>query len=169
MRFGVGQWLAILNTGLLPGKMIQQLNGQTQRLLGQQSLAAYSGLKVDVDRIRADNEKRTAVLRKSGLIIYQGPTPSKEAKQQWQREAKEKCAHPCLRLRRCLVPALAPARGARRWGQHPPSMLTHFLAPTNHHHSHTHPLCTRPPAGTGWAPRRCTPWSWSWRSCRGGW
>lgn len=31
--------MQILETGLLPGKMIQQLNGQTQRLLGQQSLA----------------------------------------------------------------------------------------------------------------------------------
>lgn len=39
MRHGVGQWLAILGTGLLPGKLIQQLYGQTQRLLGQQSLA----------------------------------------------------------------------------------------------------------------------------------
>ena len=28
------------------GKLIQQLNGQTQRLLGQQSLAAYTGLQV---------------------------------------------------------------------------------------------------------------------------
>jgi hypothetical protein len=90
MRFGVGQWLQILNTGLLPGKLIQQLNGQTQRLLGQQSLAACSGLKVDIDRIRADNEQRADVLRKGGLIIYQGPTPSRETKQQWQREAKER-------------------------------------------------------------------------------
>lgn len=90
MRFGVGQWLAILNTGLLPGKLIQQLNGQTQRMLGQQSLAAYSGLKVDIDAIRADNEKRKDVLRKGGLIIYQGPTPNRDTKQQWHREAKEK-------------------------------------------------------------------------------
>jgi hypothetical protein len=90
MRFGVGQWLAILNTGLLPGKLIQQLNGQTQRMLGQQSLAAYSGLKVDIDMIRADNEKRKDVLRKGGLIIYQGATPNRETKQQWHREAKEK-------------------------------------------------------------------------------
>jgi hypothetical protein len=42
MKHGVGQWLQILNTGLLPGKLIQQLNGQTQRLLGQQSLAGAS-------------------------------------------------------------------------------------------------------------------------------
>ena len=39
MRHGIGQWLHILGTGLLPGKLIQQLYGQTQRLLGQQSLA----------------------------------------------------------------------------------------------------------------------------------
>ncbi|KAG2488360.1 hypothetical protein HYH03_013050 [Edaphochlamys debaryana] len=38
MKHGVGQWMAILGTGRLPGKLIQQLNGQTQRLLGQQSL-----------------------------------------------------------------------------------------------------------------------------------
>ena len=39
MKCGVGRWVQILDTGLLPGKLIQQLNGQTQRLLGQQSLA----------------------------------------------------------------------------------------------------------------------------------
>ncbi len=139
MRFGVGQWLQILNTGLLPGKLIQQLNGQTQRLLGQQSLAAYSGLKVDIDRIRADNEQRADVLRKGGLIIYQGPTPNREAKQQWQREAKDKCAAADQLLpRRCAAPlrcagaelrrpaeplsrppdgpAPCPARPARRYG-----------------------------------------------------
>lgn len=51
MKFGVGQWLQILNTGGLPGKLIQQLNGQTQRLLGQQSLAAYTGLQVRMSHI----------------------------------------------------------------------------------------------------------------------
>ena len=39
MSFGIGKWVQILDTGLLPGKMIQQLSGQTQRLLGQQALA----------------------------------------------------------------------------------------------------------------------------------
>lgn len=39
MKYGIGRWVQILDTGLLPGKLIQQLNGQTQRLLGQQSLA----------------------------------------------------------------------------------------------------------------------------------
>lgn len=72
MKFGIGRWVQILETGLLPGKLIQQLNGQTQRLLGQQSLAAYTGLHVDIDRIRAQNEARTDAPRKSGLIINTG-------------------------------------------------------------------------------------------------
>lgn len=74
MKYGVGRWVQILDTGLLPGKLIQQLNGQTQRLLGQQSLAAYTGLRVDVDRIRQDNEGRLDAQRKSGLIINDGRT-----------------------------------------------------------------------------------------------
>lgn len=72
MKHGVGKWVQILGDGLLPGKLIQQLNGQTQRLLGQQSLAAYTGLQVDVDRIRTDNEARTDAERKQGLIINTG-------------------------------------------------------------------------------------------------
>lgn len=72
MKHGVGRWIQILETGLLPGKLIQQLNGQTQRLLGQQSLAAYTGLQVDIDRIRADNDALVAAERKNGLVIYSG-------------------------------------------------------------------------------------------------
>lgn len=50
MALGVGRWAQIQACGLLPGKMHQQLNGQTQRLLGQQSLMAYTGLQVRVER-----------------------------------------------------------------------------------------------------------------------
>ncbi|KAG2439105.1 hypothetical protein HYH02_006627 [Chlamydomonas schloesseri] len=90
MKHGVGQWMQILNTGLLPGKLIQQLNGQTQRLLGQQSLAAYTGLKVDVDRIRIDNEARTDATRKAGLIINDGPNLTKEMKEKMRQDAVAK-------------------------------------------------------------------------------
>ncbi|KAG2488371.1 hypothetical protein HYH03_013060 [Edaphochlamys debaryana] len=90
MKHGVGQWMAILGTGLLPGKLIQQLNGQTQRLLGQQSLKAYTGLKVDVDRIRIDNETRVDATRKAGLIIYDGPQLTKEEKAAQREEAQRK-------------------------------------------------------------------------------
>lgn len=72
MKYGVGRWIQILETGLLPGKLIQQLNGQTQRLLGQQSLAAYTGLQVDIDRIRADNDRLVDAERKNGLVINSG-------------------------------------------------------------------------------------------------
>ncbi len=42
MKFGIGKWREIEDSGLLPGKMNQQLYGQTQRLLGQQSIVGAS-------------------------------------------------------------------------------------------------------------------------------
>ena len=39
MKFGVGNWSAIIQSGSLPGKTVAQLNNQTQRMLGQQSTA----------------------------------------------------------------------------------------------------------------------------------
>ena len=77
-KFGIGKWVQIVDSGVLPGKQIQQLNGQTQRLLGKQSLAEYSGLKLDVDRIRADNDALENVTRKNGLITNQGGILAKE-------------------------------------------------------------------------------------------
>jgi len=38
MKFGVGKWTDILSSNCLPGKTPAQLNLQTQRALGQQSL-----------------------------------------------------------------------------------------------------------------------------------
>ena len=77
-KFGVGRWVQIVDSGALPGKQIQQLNGQTQRLLGKQSLAEYTGLRLDIDRIRMDNDALTDVTRKNGLITNQGGIRSKE-------------------------------------------------------------------------------------------
>lgn len=104
-KFGVGRWVQIVDSGVLPGKLIQQLNGQTQRLMGQQSIAgaagrlggkallrlalsptrvcaqpcavAFTGLHVDVDAVRKDNEAKQGpdVVRKSGLIINSGGAP----------------------------------------------------------------------------------------------
>ena len=42
------------------------------RLSNYRSAAAYTGLQVDIDRIRADNAARVGVERKSGLIIWAG-------------------------------------------------------------------------------------------------
>lgn len=52
--------------------------------------AAYTGLQVNIDAIRQENESRTDVQRKSGLIIYTGPNPTKEMKEAWRKEGKEK-------------------------------------------------------------------------------
>ena len=49
-KFGVGRWVQIVDSGVLPGKLIQQLNGQTQRLLGQQSLAGVRHARRDALR-----------------------------------------------------------------------------------------------------------------------
>jgi hypothetical protein len=58
MKFGIGKWTRIEKSKVLPTKSIQQCYLQTQRLLGQQSLAGFMGLSVDIDRIRLDNEKK---------------------------------------------------------------------------------------------------------------
>ena len=39
-----------------------------RKLLG----AAYTGLRVDIDRVRQDNDARDDVERKAGLIIWSG-------------------------------------------------------------------------------------------------
>ena len=45
--------------------------------------------QVDVDRIRRDNEAKSADFeRKGGLIIYTGPHPSKAVKDEWQATTK---------------------------------------------------------------------------------
>jgi hypothetical protein len=55
MKFGIGQWVQIQATGLLPGKLIQQLNGATQRLCGQQSLAGRSNAYCCLNSTAANN------------------------------------------------------------------------------------------------------------------
>lgn len=42
------------------------------KLSGHQLCAAYTGLQVDIDRIRQDNESRKDEQRKGGLIIWSG-------------------------------------------------------------------------------------------------
>ena len=79
-KFGVGRWVQIVDSGALPGKQIQQLNGQTQRLLGKQSLAEYTGLQLDVLAVKQANDQLVGedVVRKNGLITNQGGKMEKE-------------------------------------------------------------------------------------------
>jgi len=60
-KFGVGKFAQIQSCGLLQGKTASQLCKLAQRLLGQQSLDSFRGLRVDVDRVRADNDAREGV------------------------------------------------------------------------------------------------------------
>jgi hypothetical protein len=134
MARGVGRWVQILEDGLLPGKLIQQLNGQTQRLLGQQSLAAFTGLRVDVDAVRRDNAVRAGAARKGGLVINVGDNPRPEAREAARRakqaeyglapeavaaaeaelEARKRAA-----AERAAAAAAAPRRPASRAGPRP--------------------------------------------------
>lgn len=51
---------------------IYALKKQAFKLHDACECAAYTGLHVDIDRIRLDNETRTDAQRKSGLIIWSG-------------------------------------------------------------------------------------------------
>jgi hypothetical protein len=48
MKHGVGKWTAIYEKKYLPGKTPAQLNLQTQRMIGQQSLGEFMGIHLDV-------------------------------------------------------------------------------------------------------------------------
>jgi hypothetical protein len=58
--------------------------------LSTQLCAAFTGLQLDIDRIRQDNAQRTDVQRKAGLIIYTGPTATSAMKEGWRRDMLEK-------------------------------------------------------------------------------
>jgi hypothetical protein len=100
MKFGVGAWTKIMSLGICPGKTNAQFNLQVQRMLGQQSLAGFAMLKVNVDDVRKDNEIRVKemdkkedkeqIYIKSGLIINAGENPTRESKQKILEENRKK-------------------------------------------------------------------------------
>lgn len=93
MKFGIGQWVQIQATGLLPGKLIQQLNGATQRLFGQQSLAGELLL-----RTRTHLAQHTAPLQRRGAATCSlQPSHSRSWKADTPR-ASRWTATPCLLL-----------------------------------------------------------------------
>ena len=76
MKCGIGRWKKIMNSECLPGKTPSQLSSQTQRLLGQQSLAEYMHLHLDIDKVAKFNHQKTDVKRKSNCIVNQGKNMS---------------------------------------------------------------------------------------------
>eukprot|EP00347_Sterkiella_histriomuscorum_P006048 403354260 len=89
MKFGVGRWSAINKSGVLPTKQIQQCYLQTQRLIGQQSLAEFMGLHLDIDRIAADNKQKRGI-RKQGFLVNQGCKLTPEEKDELRKINQEK-------------------------------------------------------------------------------
>ena len=60
------------------------MNLQTQRLLGQQSLAEFMGLHVDLRRVFLDNSRKTGpeIQRKNNFIINTGNNLTTEDREQ---------------------------------------------------------------------------------------
>ena len=88
MYHGVGRWKEIEKGKYLPSKMIQQMYLQTQRMIGQQSLAEFMGLKLDLDRIALKN-KNTVGVRKMGFLVNQGDKLTKERRMELQKRNQE--------------------------------------------------------------------------------
>lgn len=82
MYFGVGQWTKITKSGRLPGKTQAQIFLQTQRMLGQQSLAEFKGLRLHIDEVFAANKKRDGLRKNGGILINTGnnATPAEVAR-----------------------------------------------------------------------------------------
>lgn len=77
IKYGLGNWTHLLQTNVLPGKTISQLNNQTRKLLGQQSSAEFAGLHIDVLQVGAHNAQIIDAHRKSGIIVHTGKKRTK--------------------------------------------------------------------------------------------
>ena len=71
IKYGIGSWTVIIKTRCLPGKTVAQLYNQAQRLLGQQSLAEFQGLSLDIPAIFARNANIVGT-RKNNCLINTG-------------------------------------------------------------------------------------------------
>lgn len=74
MKFGVGNWMKIIESECLPGKTIAQMNLQTQRMLGQQSTAEFNGLHIDTLKVGEINSRKQGpeIKRKNNCIVNTG-------------------------------------------------------------------------------------------------
>ncbi|KAI9476571.1 MAG: hypothetical protein EXX96DRAFT_577604 [Benjaminiella poitrasii] len=80
MKFGIGNWAKIIESGCLPGKTNAQMNLQLQRLLGQQSTAEFAGLHIDPKVIGAKNSliQGSHIKRKNNCIVNTGGKLSRD-------------------------------------------------------------------------------------------
>jgi len=92
MKFGLGAWSQILKAKVLPGKTAAQLNLQTQRMLGQQSLGGFMNIKLDPARVWQDNNLKQGpeYKRKNGCVVNTGNNPTKEERQRQIAQNRER-------------------------------------------------------------------------------
>ena len=50
--YGMGAWMDILNSWMLPGKTVSQMVAKTIKMLGQQSIKQFQGMRIDPKLIR---------------------------------------------------------------------------------------------------------------------
>lgn len=86
---GVGKWRQIEAAKVLPSKNIQQMYLQTQRIIGQQSIAEFMGLHLDIDAIAKKNAANLTGKRKMGFLINEEDMLTKEEKLRRQAHNKE--------------------------------------------------------------------------------
>ena len=91
MKHGIGRWSAMVADDCLPTKNISQMYMQTQRLLGQQSLAEFMGLHIDLQKVYLRNQERKQDLSeryifKNGLLINAGDNYTKADIQKMKHE-----------------------------------------------------------------------------------
>eukprot|EP01118_Nematostelium_gracile_P015335 TRINITY_DN6126_c0_g1_i1.p1 TRINITY_DN6126_c0_g1~~TRINITY_DN6126_c0_g1_i1.p1 ORF type:complete len:250 (+),score=89.22 TRINITY_DN6126_c0_g1_i1:112-861(+) len=92
MKHGLGAWTAIVKSKVLPGKTAAQLNLQTQRMLGQQSLGGFMGIKLDPLVVLEENNKKQGpeYKRKNGCLVNTGNNPTREERAKLIAENREK-------------------------------------------------------------------------------
>ncbi len=82
--YGIGRWKQIEVAKVLPSKNIQQMYLQTQRMLGQQSLAEFMRLHLDIDAISIKNKLNITGKRKMGFLVNEDDKLTKELREKRQ-------------------------------------------------------------------------------------
>jgi len=86
----------------LPSKTIQQMYLQTQRIVGQQSLAAFMGLRLDVEQIGRDNKNKEVSTNDPNL--FSGPAQDGFPCERWGQADERAEADKSIRGSRLVWP-----------------------------------------------------------------
>lgn len=108
MKFGMGKWTAIVNSNILPGKTVGQLNNQMQRMIGQQSTNEFQGLHIDPKLVFEANEGKEGV-RKNGCLINTGKNPTREIVRRKREENKKRWGMKQEEIDIIVIPVLSAA------------------------------------------------------------